>query len=117
MEMMHRRRILTVLTLFLLAGIFAAPPAIAQSLDALRKSGVVGERYDGYLVLRQANAPADVRSLVTQVNAKRKKIYEERAKQQNVPADQVGQVYAKEIFQSAPSGTWFLGADGRWVKK
>lgn len=117
MEMIHRRRVLSVLTLFLFAGMIAATPAMAQSLDALRKSGVVGERYDGYLALRQANAPTDVRSFVAQVNAKRKKIYAERAKQQNVPADQVGRVYAKEIFQSAPKGTWFLGADGRWVQK
>ena len=114
---MHRRRILTVLAAFSLAVVFGVLPAAAQSLDSLRASGVVGERFDGLVVLREANAPAEVRAMVKEVNAKRSRIYAQRAKEQGVPPDQVGRVYAKEIFQNAPKGTWFLGEDGRWTKK
>jgi uncharacterized protein YdbL (DUF1318 family) len=91
--------------------------ADAQSLDSLRASGVVGERYDGYLVLRESDAPASARATVEQVNEKRRQIYAERAAQQGVPADQVGRVYARQIFQEAPTGTWFLDESGKWVQK
>lgn len=114
---MHRRRILTNLAAFSLAVVFGGPPAVAQSLDSLRMSGVIGERFDGLVMLREANAPAEARAMVKQVNAKRSQIYAQRAKEQGVSPDQVGRVYAKEILQSAPKGTWFLGEDGRWTRK
>ncbi len=110
-----RRAAACLLALVLLA--VAAGPAAAQSLDQLRSQGVVGERYDGYAVVRAAGASAQVQSFVANVNAKRRSIYQERAKQQNVPADQVGRVYAKQLFERAPAGTWFLDASGKWVRK
>jgi len=117
MHMKHRRRFLTVLAVFLFAAMPGALPAAAQALDELRSSGVVGERYDGLAVVRDAGASPKVRAMVADVNAQRQKIYAQRATEQGVPADQVGRVYAQQIFQQAPAGTWFLGADGRWTKK
>ena len=100
---------------FLLALLFASFgfAAAAQSLDALRASGAVGERYDGYAVARDGSAAG----VVAQVNAQRRQIYEQRAAQQKVPVEQVGRVYAGEIFQNAPAGTQFLDATGKWVRK
>lgn len=117
MHMTHRRRFLTLLALSLSAVALGALPAAAQSLDQLRKSGVVGERYDGLALVRDAGASSQVRAQVADVNAKRRRIYAKRAAEQGVPADQVGRVYAQEIFRTAPRGTWFLGEDGRWVQK
>jgi uncharacterized protein YdbL (DUF1318 family) len=117
MKKIDRRRILTAVTALLLVATVSAPPAVAQSLDELRRSGVVGERYDGLVVLRDRNAPPAVARTVAQVNAKRSQIYEKRAKQQNVPVGQVGRIYAKEILQKAPKGTWFLGENGKWTQK
>jgi uncharacterized protein YdbL (DUF1318 family) len=117
METMHRRRILTASAAFLFAAALAVPPAAAQTLDSLRKSGVIGERYDGLLELRDSSASSEARRMVKDVNAKRSKIYEKRAKEQGVPVGQVGRVFAQEIFQKAPKGTWFLGEDGRWTRK
>ncbi len=31
--------------------------------------------------------------------------------------DQVGRVYAAEIMQKAPAGTWFLGEGGGYTRK
>jgi uncharacterized protein len=104
-----------LLALVLLAA--AAGPASAQSLDELRSQGAVGERYDGYAVVRASGASSQVQSFVANVNAQRRAIYQQRAKQQNVPADQVGRVYAKQLFERAPAGTWFLDANGKWVRK
>lgn len=100
---------------WLLAFVFVvlAGAAGAQSLDALRASGAVGERYDGYAVARDPSAAG----LVSSVNAERRRIYEQRAAQQKAPPDQVGRVYAREIFQNAPAGTYFLDEAGRWVRK
>lgn len=117
MDMKQRRRFLTLLAVTLLAVTLGALPAAAQTLDQLRSSGAVGERYDGLAVLRDTGASAKVRAMVADVNAQRQKIYAKRAAEQGVPADQVGRVYAKEIFQNAPKGTWFLGEDGRWTRK
>jgi uncharacterized protein YdbL (DUF1318 family) len=115
-----RRRVLLSLAalglgLALSAGA-AIPPAMAQSLDALRASGAVGERHDGLLELRdKGNAAA--KKTVTEVNAKRSKVYADRAASEGVEPAQVGKVYAKEILEKAPDGTWFLKPNGAWVQK
>jgi uncharacterized protein len=87
----------------------------AADLDALRKSGAVGERFDGLAIVREGDGAA--KKLVAEVNAKRSKIYAARAKEKGAPAVEVGKVYAKEIAETAPSGTWFLGEDGKWLQK
>ncbi len=111
-----RRRWLAAL--LVAAGMLMSPwsagTALAQSLDALRASGVVGERFDGLLVARQGNAPQGV---INEVNAKRSRIYADRASQQGVSPDQVGRVYARQIMQQAPAGTWFLDEAGGWRQK
>ena len=105
------KRIASLLAFFLLAVTVAG----AADLDELRKKGVVGERFDGIAVVRGDDSAA--KALVEAVNVKRSSIYAERAKAQNVPAVEVGKVYAKEIVEKAPAGTWFLGEDGKWLQK
>ncbi len=106
-----------VLAAVILAVTMAAGPAWAQSLDDLRASGVVGERFDGFAELRGAGASPQARSLVKQVTKKRRQIYTKDAAQQGVPIGQVGRVYVKQIMQKAPKGTWFLGESKRWTRK
>ena len=103
--------IASILTFVLLLATIAG----AADLDELRKSGAVGERFDGLTVVRDGDAA--VKKLVAEVNAKRSKIYAERAKAQGAPAAEVGKVYAKEIAEKAPPGSWFLGEDGKWLQK
>jgi uncharacterized protein len=108
------RRLVLALPLLLLAG-----AALAQNrvLDAPRAAGTVGERYDGYAVVRDSSQAATLTPLVNQVNAERRKVYTDRAAAEKVSADQIGRVYATEILKSAPSGTWFLQENGQWVRK
>jgi len=101
-----------LIAVVLATGLFAVP-ASAQSLDDLRASGAVGERYDGLVEARNPSAAA----AVAKINAQRKEIYAQRAASQGVPADQVGRVYAQEILQKAPPGTWFLAPDNTWTQK
>ena len=108
---------IAALVLSFLLGSFASSADEASRLDELRKKGTVGERYDGTLAAREGSADASVRVFVDSVNAKRREIYEARAKKEGVPASEVGKVYALEIVEKAPAGTWFLGQDGKWVEK
>ncbi len=91
----------------------SAPPALAQSLDELRASGAVGERYDGYAEALQSSAAG----VVQQVNAKRRQIYQQTADKEGASIDQIGRVYARQIFAKAPPGTKFLQENGAWIAK
>ena len=99
-----------------LAGALAPTLARADALDDLRASGAVGERYDGLLELRDPGV-AGASALVAQVNAQRRKIYAERATTDKATPEQVGQIYAKQIINQSPQGTWFLKPDGSWSRK
>lgn len=110
-------RRLLLATALALAGAAAVPaPAAAQSLDDLRRSGAVGERFDGYAVVRPG-APASTAAAVDRINAERADVYRRRAAEQGVAADAVGKVYAQQIIQNAPAGTWFLDPSGGWRQK
>ncbi len=113
-----RRRFLSIMVALPVAAAASALfPVVAgaQSLNALRASGAVGEGYDGLARVRRAGGGA--RSVVDAVNAKRRAIYAERAKEQGTTADQVGRVYARQILAKAPAETWFLKESGQWVRK
>ena len=114
-----RKLALALLFATLLAGISAPAPAGAQSrpLDAPRASGLVGEKYDGFAQLRSASAPADVKNLVDQANQERAALYKQRATSDGATPDAVGRIYAKQIYDQAPAGTWFLQESGQWVQK
>lgn len=99
--------------------LLGAPEAVAQGkpLDAPRAAGVVGERYDGYVVLRDANAPQGVKDLVAQTNAQRKALYAKRAAEDKAPEAAIGKIYAQQIIKSAPAGTYFLDESGKWTRR
>jgi len=106
------------LALAMLLALFAAAASAQSSrlLDGPRAAGTVGERYDGYAVVRGA-ASSDVAALVDKVNAERRAVYAQRAQAEQVPPDAIGKIYAAEILKSAPPGTWFLAETGQWTRK
>jgi len=104
------RFIMMAIVVFLLAG---GNTAWADSLQDLRASGALGESASGYAVARDPSANAEVAS----INEKRKAIYAEKAATQGVSIDQVGKVYAKEIFNKVPPGTWLQNEQGQWIRK
>lgn len=112
-----RRVVLALSLALLLSAVGLAAVAQNRTLDAPRSAGTVGERYDGYAVVRDPAQAASLAPVVDQVNAERRKIYAQRAAADGVPIDQIGRIYAGEILKSAPSGTWFLQESGQWVRK
>ncbi len=115
-----RRAGVAALSLALCLAVFAAWPGAGAAdglLDGPRAQGQVAERFDGYAVVRDPNAPASVHDLVADVNAKRAELYRQRAASEGVSAEAVGRVYAPEIFEAAPPGTHFIAEDGGVVRK
>jgi hypothetical protein len=104
------RSIIMTIVVFLLAG---GITAWAASLQDLRASGALGESASGYVVARDPSATAEVAS----INKKRKAVYAKKAAAQDVSIDQVGKVYAKQIFKKVPAGTWIQNQQGQWLKK
>ncbi len=101
-----------------LAVLLAAPgPARAGSLDSYRADGVIAERYDGYVEIRDSNAPGEARALVADVNAKRRALYDKRADESNVAVVEVCKVFANRIEETDPSGTYFLRPSGGYVRR
>lgn len=111
---MLRRTFLMLAAALSLTVAMGGSPALAQSLDALRSSGAVGERFDGLVVARDGSATTT--RFVEGVNVQRLNIYRERAAAQGVSTEQVGRVYAQQIRKSAPRGTWFLQDNGNWTQ-
>ena len=115
--MLGQGLIRSLLAIFVVLAALSAPiatgPAVAQDLDQLRAGGLVGERFDGYAEAIDQSYLEFVRG----VNGKRHQIYQQRAAEQNVPVDQVGRLYAKQIISQSPSGTRLLKEDGTWATK
>lgn len=109
------RTLTFMLTFFALTAMIGSGPVQAASLGELRASGAIGERHDGYTVLR--NSAPGAAEVVAQVNAQRRKIYQTRAAQQKISAAAVGAVYASQIFANASPGTWFRSSNGAWRQK
>ena len=116
---MHRYGLLMagtfLLLFFAVAAHFNMVQAANKPLDAPRAAGQVGERYDGYAIVR-GDQPADIVTLVKTTNAERKAHYAKEAKEEGAPVEAVGKIYAAQIKKSAPAGTWFQSESGAWTQ-
>lgn len=95
----------------------AAVAAEERPLDAPRAQGLIGERYDGFAVVHDQAASPEVRALVEKTNGERRKVYANQAQSSGAPVAEIGKIYAAQIGQKAPVGTWLQGADGKWMQK
>ncbi len=97
----------------LLVGMSSVNPAMSQSLKSDLASGALGEGWNGLVVPRQNSAAGRANA----INAKRMKIYKKRANETGQSVEVVGSIYAKEIYERARSGTWFLSKNNSWSQK
>jgi hypothetical protein len=97
-------------------GLFALPVA-AQSLDAAKADGQIGERIDGYVGVVDASAPGDIKRLVDEVNAGREAKYAEIAAERGTSVQAVAQIAGQKLIERAARGEYVMGADGRWRQK
>jgi uncharacterized protein len=103
--------------LLVVLAIAVAAPAMADALDDARTAGLVGERPDGLLAPVSPSAPANIKSLVQSVNAKRLEQYQKISAQKGVPVEQVGAIAGEKIIGNLKSGWYYMDSSGNWVQK
>jgi uncharacterized protein YdbL (DUF1318 family) len=100
-------------TVLLLAGACAA---LAAELEPSKRSGLVGERADGYLGLVVATVPADVAALVNDVNRRRRAEYERIASQNGLERTEVEALAGRRAIERTAPGDWVF-TNGGWKRK
>ena len=109
------RSTLAVLALCLM---LPASFAHADALDDARAAGLLGERPDGYVDVVNPSATPDIVNLKEQINAQRRKIYQQLAGEKGVPVEEVGALAAeKTISQKLKPGMYYMNSAGQWVQK
>lgn len=92
-------------------------PAAAADLESAKRSGLVGERPDGYLGLVKGGAPAEVQAMVAQINAERRAAYAQIATRTGASVRDVGILAGKRLIAQAAPGTYVMDASGQWRRR
>jgi len=99
-------------------GLAAGVPAFAQaSLESAKHAGLVGERPDGLVGLVAGMVPADLRTLVEQVNAQRLQRYAQVAQSNSASVSSVQALAGRQLIERSSAGQYVMTAGGQWVKK
>ena len=102
----------------LLISLLAVSIAVAASkLSQPKADGLIGEQSNGYLGLVVQSAPANIRKLVEETNAKRKAGYQKIAAKQGASLSDVEKVGGNTAIEKTLRGNYIRGANGTWRKK
>ena len=107
------------LALVALAVPLGSAPATAQSsplVTSARASGVVGERFDGYLGFAAAPSSA-LRKQVDSINIRRRALYSSLAVRRSVTPQDVGIAAACELMRRVRIGEAYMLNDGVWRRR
>ena len=99
------------------SGLAIPASATAQDSAAIvsaRRTGQVGERFDGYLGLSSANVSADLRRHVGAVNIRRRALYSNLASRKGVTPEEVGITAACSLLRRVNVGEYYLLNQGGW---
>ena len=105
-----------LLKLIVITLLLSPAPALAVDLQQVKNNGLVGEQLNGYLGLVSADATAEVRALVADVNARRKAKYESIAAQNGAGLETVELLAGKKAIEKTSPGNYIQSATG-WKKK
>ncbi len=100
-----------------LAGLGWSAPSWAIGLQEAKAQGLLGEQPNGYLGLVKANAPAAVKSLMNNINAKRKQEYQSIAQRNHTQLNVVEALAGKKAIERTPRGQYIRLPSGQWTKK
>lgn len=97
-----------------------APNALAQAasaksiVDQAKTNGIVGEKLNGYLDFVRADASAEIRAAVNEINIKRKSIYTRLARDQKVGVADVAGLTGEKLVAKAKPGEMVMLGDMQW---
>ena len=104
----------TLRKLFAAAALILSFNVMADALDDAKMQGLVGEKPDGYLGV-VVDSPA-TRSLVADINTKRKARYQALANKNGITLQQVEALAGEKAISKTSTGH-MIWKNGRWVKK
>lgn len=96
--------------------VLAFQGAWAIDIQSAKEQGLVGEANTGYLAA-VGTPSAEVRDLVTEVNAKRKAEFERTAQKTGATLVQVRARFYELAVQRTQPGHYYQDASGNWKKK
>ncbi len=91
--------------------------AFAADLATAKSQGWIGEQNDGYLGFIKSNAPADVKTLVADVNRQRKAQFAQIAARNGISESEAAKIFAREAATRTASGNYIQNPAGAWVRK
>ena len=101
----------------MLAGLGWSAPSWAISLQDAKAQGLVGEQPNGYLGLVKVGAAAEVKAMMADINAKRKKAYQSISQRNNTALSAVEALAGKKAIERTPAGQYVKMPSGQWLKK
>jgi len=105
----------TIVTLITAGLLLIALPAWSLDLQTAKDQGLVGETPGGYL--ESVKSPtAEIKSLVDEINAKRKQKYQEIATRNNTSLQAVEKLAGKKAIEKSETGA-YIKLDGSWQQK
>jgi hypothetical protein len=103
--------------LLLVLSLCGVASAAGLALGDAKQQGLVGERYDGYLGTVASSPSAAVRSLVTEVNGKRRAKYQGIAKTNSLALSDVEALAGKKSIQKTARGHYVQPQGQGWQRK
>ena len=97
--------------------LFGALAANAATLDGAKAAGQIGEQRDGYLGLVDEGAPAEVRAIIADINARRREKYQAIAEREGTSLEAVARRAGVKLIGRAKPGHLIQDAKGNWVQK
>jgi uncharacterized protein YdbL (DUF1318 family) len=88
----------------------------ASTIESAKATGIVGERYDGYLGFAKP-APSTVRQQAGAVNLKRRALYSRFAQSRGVSPQEVGITAGCTLLGRVKVGEPYMLGDGEWRRR
>lgn len=102
-------------TLLAICLLLIAQPAFSIDLQTAKSQGLVGELSGGYLAAVETPT-AEVKALIDDINAKRKKKYMEIAARNKITLKDVEELAGKKAIEKSKAGS-YIKDGGSWKKK
>ncbi len=117
MKRMTRRLALTTIALAAALALVPVSAPRAQSLDAAKAAGLVGERADGYVGIVDPAASGGVVAMVQNINGKRRNKYKGVAAKNGTSLQAVEAIAGDKLVRRAKPGEYVMDSTGRWHRK
>lgn len=96
----------------------AQAPSAKALVDAAKAAGKVGEQADSFLGFVTTPADAALQAAVEEINAGRRRVYEETARRNGVTPEVAGVAAAKALRDTKlKPGDYYRDVDGVWRRK